>query len=530
MVIPTVVEKDRLSRACPRHQMRARSLRSLSSTHTRPLTLNSPYTHSHPTPPHPPLSPSAVFTLLCVVAPKLVHVLGPRMCMVIGGLPYIGMILANLKPGWGLSVSMNALVGLGAPLLWTGSGVYLGRAASHMAQQRQIELETATSDLNGMFFSFFQSNGVIGTVAGSVILISVDDAHAASTILYATLGGVCVLGVVVLMFLRDIEAPKQQKVEGYQIVEAEADEGSDDVSLIATLRQMCVERRVQLMIIIIFYNGLSLGFIFGDYPKRISQPLLGVKTGMVGFVVAAFYLTNSIFTFILGKLAGTKFGRRGVCLVATLAHVAFYLWLLLWRPGSHADQGHAKGGHGADADQLVGDMSNYNYTYSCNGTSVPSIASSCTNFTGGSVCDGVPCATVKTEHMVRHPEAGDYVMAFMGVMLFALGDSVWESQPPAILQTFFAGDNTGLASSQANLKMWQSFGFASQFLLDKVLEDYFDVQVIILLTLQVLGAILLFSMDKWVAPIDVYTWCSNKVPSRLPERSGNSKFSSMGRQ
>jgi hypothetical protein len=437
--------------------------------------------------------------------------------MVIGGLPYIGMILANLKPGWGLSVSMNALVGLGAPLLWTGSGVYLGRAASHMAQQRQIELETATSDLNGMFFSFFQSNGVIGTVAGSVILISVEDATSASTILYATLGGVCVLGVVVLMFLRDIGAPKQQKVEGYQIVEAEADEGSDDVSLIATLRQMCVERRVQLMIIIIFYNGLSLGFIFGDYPKRISQPLLGVKTGMVGFVVAAFYLTNSIFTFVLGKLAGTKFGRRGVCLVATLAHVAFYLWLLLWRPGSHADQG-------ADGN---GAMSNYNYTYSCNGTEVPSTASSCSNFTGSIV------APVKTEHMNRHPEVGDYVLAFMGVMLFALGDSVWESQPPAILQTFFAGDNTGLASSQANLKMWQSFGFASQFLLDKVLEDYFDVQVIILLTLQVLGAILLFSMDKWVAPIDVYTWCSNKIPSFLPERterSGNSKFSSMGRQ
>jgi len=141
------------------------------------------------------------------------------------------------------------------------------------------------------------------------------------------------------------------------------------------------------------------------------------------------------------------------------------------------------------------------------------------------------------------PDTITYAYVFLGAIVFALGDSIWESQPPAILQTYFdpnraaviictsCGQHTqppaealefgcpscdktlqadpsakmdpsATDAAMANLKMWQSFGFAAQFCLGFVLADYFWAKIVILFGALVISILFLFYLDRRVAPLD----------------------------
>ena len=51
----------------------------------------------------------------------------------------------------------------------------------------------------------------------------------------------------------------------------------------------------------------------------------------------------------------------------------------------------------------------------------------------------------------------------IGATLFAVGDATWESFPPGIIQVFYKEDDDKLKAASANWKLWQSMGFAIQF-------------------------------------------------------------------
>lgn len=62
----------------------------------------------------------AVFTTMTIVSPKIVSVLGPRLSMALGAVPYVLLVFANISPMWGTLLPASAGVGLGAAVLWTG--------------------------------------------------------------------------------------------------------------------------------------------------------------------------------------------------------------------------------------------------------------------------------------------------------------------------------------------------------------------------------------------------------------------------
>lgn len=47
--------------------------------------------------------------------------------MVAGAVPYVLVVLTNLKPDYWYSLPTYALLGIGAAILWTGEGVRCGR-------------------------------------------------------------------------------------------------------------------------------------------------------------------------------------------------------------------------------------------------------------------------------------------------------------------------------------------------------------------------------------------------------------------
>ena len=62
-----------------------------------------------------------------------------------------------------------------------------------------------------------------------------------------------------------------------------------------------------------------------------------------------------------------------------------------------------------------------------------------------------------TEDQLHDPTLEDYAIIFGGSVVFAIGDAVWESQVPAILQSIFDGPDVD--ASLANLKLWQVISY-----------------------------------------------------------------------
>lgn len=143
------------------------------------------------------------FAIASVFAPQLVNRLGPKTALVLGSLPYTGMVLSFLSPSYHLMVPLSFLTGLGAPLLWTAEGVLVSRMSLQHAAEKGLSRDATTSYFNSIFFSSFQLNGVVGTALAGLIL-SLDSSDAAKDILFVILGVCAACGTAVfLVFVRN---------------------------------------------------------------------------------------------------------------------------------------------------------------------------------------------------------------------------------------------------------------------------------------------------------------------------------------
>lgn len=110
----------------------------------------------------------AAFTAICIPGPRLVSYLDPKWAMVIGGSTYVLMIIANIPilllsghegAQYAITIPFYFLVGVGAPLLWTGQALYLSRCAELHVRDcggDESDLKATLSEFNATFFAMFQ--------------------------------------------------------------------------------------------------------------------------------------------------------------------------------------------------------------------------------------------------------------------------------------------------------------------------------------------------------------------------------------
>jgi hypothetical protein len=423
--------------------------------------------------------------------------------MFIGAIPYALLVFSYAVPldGWDrlpLSLPFCILVGISASVLWTGQGIYFGRASVRNSMETGEAVEAVTSRLNGTFWSVFQLTGLSGLAIASLVQLSMgkDNFEKANQDLFMGLGVASGLGVLVFIALpaqppmtkkeaaaekRARDAPSSSPLELEKLGEAELRHrhGGDSAAvepdepdtpdtvggptLMSTLRLLYSSRQMQLMLPLIIYNGMSLGWFFTEFPLFYA-PQTGralMSHDMVGFVQGTFYFCNSIFCFVFGRLI-QRYGRRVFVQFAALAAVVFYIIMLLLETATP--------------------LAPYE--------------------------DGVA-------------NGGTVAMVFFMSIFFAVGDSVWESQIPAILMstTFFESEedrDAGQSSKSAgvplpssaphelvcaDLKMWQSFGFAIQLGLS-VLVQSLVAKTVILTAMIVVAVSCVLYMDARVRPVD----------------------------
>lgn len=450
------------------------------------------------------------FCLLCIPAPKYVATIGPKMSMLLGGLPYVGLVLSFLAPElcaedgsnagncwsnaslWALKVPLAVLVGAGAPFIWTGQGVYIGRLAALAARSASadagapsnssrsvnsvsgIEEGQSTSThllandgaapsddvvgqmnkrFNGIFFSAFQFSGAAGTLASSLILTLVPDHRAAVHVLFWVLSVCCIIGLLVI----GLALPRLKETSN----NSGGGKKDSDVTLWETLRLAFTDARMYLVVPNILYNGMSLGFVFSVYTSLGWNTTLGAS--FVGFGTAFFYLINTFCTGLTARLSG-KIGQLPTMVLATASQAVFYIIFIVYHPADAEclTSGCIPGTVGS-CFAVPHDPNEATLPKDCilNSTEVCALCVPYDGATHSCAAEEYQCQWLHGD--IVSPRTFDVVMLFIGAALFAIGDAVWEGQVPAVLQTLFESKSGKQPSALANLKLWQSLGFAIMF-------------------------------------------------------------------
>ena len=354
-----------------------------------------------------------MFAFFSVFGPRIVSYFGPSKSMVIGCIAYVIVVSSNFFPTPYVQIPCNAINGVGAAILWTAQGVYLGRCALWDSRSSTKSFGDTANEYNGIFFSIFQFTGCLGaTVCGVIRLFSTGT----DTIVFSVLVAGTIIALIFLIFLPNVKP--------YESMSSDNEE-QNFVSFTETLSLLVHSSKMTLMVPLIIFNGMSIAFVIGDIPRKISEPFFG--KAWILFITAIFYGSNALFSYLCGILTSSRIRRRGTCLIAYLTQMIAFAILICYR-----------------------------------------------------------------YHHVR----SDWTAIIATILLLALGDSVWESQPPAILQSFYGLDRERNAA-MANLKMWQSLGNCVQFVLGVLLtgENNMVLKSIVLAVCLTLGYLCLVILD-----------------------------------
>ena len=355
-----------------------------------------------------------------------------------------------------------------------------------------------------------QFSGSTGTLLAFLVTTFVPGIHTALYWLFLGLSCMCIAGIVVLATclpqLKSVEnSPKLEldtgdndEAKDNDDVKAEGTTGAegDDVNLWATLNLCMHDRRMRCLVPIIFYNGASLGFLWNVFNVLGLSTAAGLS--FVGLGSAFWFGVNSIFTPIMSKLSNRKGYILSFFIAMTLQSIMYVLLILFPIEPLQCNPSGCKTNTSGPCWE-----GSTTFPLDCRqGNSDDCVVCSMYTAAKGQKCT----ATLNQCSWLGYP-SGDALAPDLSTMLllgscsglFAIGDAVWETQLPAVLQTIFHTDRNK-ASALANLKMFQSIGVSLVFAFAYV-EDL-QLMSALLLVLLLLGFAVAYWMQNKLVDLD----------------------------
>jgi hypothetical protein len=261
--------------------------------------------------------------------------------------------------------------------------------------------------------------------------------------------------------------------------------------LLGTLRLCVFDIRMRCLVPIIFYNGASLGFLWSMFNKLGWNASAGFSFVALGS--AYWFFINTVFSPLLSSLSEKKSYITSM-LIGTGVQGLMYVLLIMntieplqcntsgcstntsgpcWLPNNNeesmfpmkcANQPPSTGTSSGNASNCV-QCFPYNAEQQCS--------------TGLTQCAwlGYP----KGDALAPH--ANTMILLFTCSTLFAIGDAVWETQLPSVLQTIFKDDSSKVTQSISNLKMFQSIGVTLLFAFSYISDDIQLISMVLLIAL-----------------------------------------------
>ena len=282
----------------------------------------------------------------------------------IGGLLYLGFIVANIWPDWVTLVPGALVLGIGASIIWAAQGAYVTNAALAYAHVSGKPPRSSVGLFNGIFFGIFQLSMLIGNLISSLILSSGGSSGAGSSsgsalssdedswsasasesllsassssavginprakLLFYSYTCICGAGVIGLLLLPKPGESHKAAAGADEAAELESKQKiKNPLERVIGAVVLLKEPRMFLMVPYLLFTGLEQAFVFGDFTKQFVRELHGVQN--VGFVMSVFGVVDSVFSFVLGRLAdriGARWiGYTGAALLAVfLGTIRFF--------------------------------------------------------------------------------------------------------------------------------------------------------------------------------------------------------------
>ncbi|XP_023203983.1 protein unc-93 homolog A-like [Xiphophorus maculatus] len=255
-------------------------------------------------------------------------------------------------------IPTSFILGLGGSPLWSAKCTYLTISGN---VQAAIDNKKGVNVINhyfGIFYFIFQSSAVWGNLMSSLIFgqdtnisdipedvlstcgafgcgITIDTSSSNSTssrpaqkLVWTLLG--CYIGVGVLAIL--IVSIFLDNIDHQQTSQFRGNREPFCHTFLATFR-LLKDWRILTLIPLSIYNGFEQSFLSGEYNKNYVTCALGIH--YVGFVMMCFGATNSLCSFLFGRIARYT-GRAPLYFFAGATNLACIIALLFWRP--HPDQ------------------------------------------------------------------------------------------------------------------------------------------------------------------------------------------------
>lgn len=211
------------------------------------------------------------FAISNLIAPTLESSLGPRMTMLLSGIPYVLFVLgAGLDYFW-LLILLAIGVGFGAALLWTAHGDFLTRNA-----------EDEMGFYSGIFFGIFQTS----TIWGNIIAAALFKAKMENWVVFLTLFCVGIVGILLLFLLR--RTPPIRKEE-------------ESIGFLLSIRNtflILFDKKMLLLFFFFIYNGFSISVFTAKIPEIIGS----YAKDLTGWAMIAFGIAELVGSFVIGKL------------------------------------------------------------------------------------------------------------------------------------------------------------------------------------------------------------------------------------
>ncbi|XP_021357983.1 protein unc-93 homolog A-like isoform X2 [Mizuhopecten yessoensis] len=111
------------------------------------------------------------FTVFSLFTPFIVQRFRPKRCLIIGLLPQVLYVAANLYPTFQVLVIMAFFQGIGNAILWNAISTYVTYLARSYALKNDDRTVHVASRYFGIIFFFYQFSMVVGNLISSVVLM-----------------------------------------------------------------------------------------------------------------------------------------------------------------------------------------------------------------------------------------------------------------------------------------------------------------------------------------------------------------------
>lgn len=257
-----------------------------------------------------------VFSIASWLAPSVVAFRGPRFAMVIAGILYAQYIAQLLYPNTYLLYASAAVIGLGAPVIWTAQGNFLALCSDPETISRNSGIVWAMLQLSGLIgnlFVFFMFSGQeyisksVRTTVGVVLLA-------------VTAGG-----VALMLLLRPTTWARPSG--------SESDGTTSPSQALRDSFRLFLTPDMLMLSVTFFYTGLQLSIWSGVFPTCIGffgalgTDRKALATIAMITVAAGEVIGGAVFGF-LGHLT-TRRGRDPIVVLGfSLSMLAYFLAFL----------------------------------------------------------------------------------------------------------------------------------------------------------------------------------------------------------